>query len=165
MTIDELRKKLHKIDTALFVDTGVTGEFLGVNWLGALQMYDLYDAEENRFREETCDNFLSKDQLNNFKTIISEYLNKKDNDFLARQYSCEQIVKGKQTMKFKNTKDVASVIKETQKDNQSMKDWSRVVIETEEPNPVPIAVVTNDNFEVADGLQIRLKPVYPDKAK
>lgn len=90
---------------------------------------------------------------------------KKDNDFLARQYSFEQIVKGKQTMKFKNTKDVASVIKETQKDNQSMKDWSRVVIETEEPNPVPIAVVTNDNFEVADGLQIRLKPVYPDKAK
>ena len=68
-------------------------------------------------------------------------------------------------MKFKNTKDVASVIKETQKDNQSMKDWSRVVIETEEPNPVPIAVVTNDNCEVADGLQIRLKPVYPDKAK
>ena len=45
-------------------------------------------------------------------------------------------------MKFKNTKDVASVIKDTQKDNQS-----------------------NDNFEVADGLQIRLKPVYPDKAK
>jgi hypothetical protein len=44
-----------------------------------------------------------------------------------------------------------------------MKDWSRVVIETDEPNPVPIAVVTNDNFEVADGLQIRLKPVYPDK--
>lgn len=68
-------------------------------------------------------------------------------------------------MKFKNTKDVASVIKDTQKDNQSMKDWSRVVIETEEPNPVPIAVVTNDNFEVADSLQIRLKPVYPDKAK
>lgn len=68
-------------------------------------------------------------------------------------------------MKFKNTKDVASVIKDTQKDNQSMKDWSRVVIETEEPNPVPIAVVTNDNFEVADGLQVRLKPVYPDKAK
>lgn len=55
-------------------------------------------------------------------------------------------------MKFKNTKDVASVIKDTQKDNQSMKDWSRVVIETDEPNPVPIAVVTNDNFEVADGL-------------
>ena len=66
-------------------------------------------------------------------------------------------------MKFKNTKDVASVLKDTQKDNQSMKDWSRVVIETDEPNPVQIAVVTNDNLEVADGLQIRLKPVYPDK--
>ena len=165
MTIDELRKKLHKIDTKLFVDTGVTGKLLGVNWLGYLQMYDLYDAEENKFHEETCANFLSKDQFNKFKTIITEYLNKKDNDFLARQYSREQIVKGKQIMKFKNTKDVASVIKDTQKDNQSMKDWSRVVIETDEPNPVPIAVVTNDNFEVADGLQIRLKPVYPDKAK
>ncbi len=78
MTIDELRKKLHKIDTALFVDTGVTGKLLGVNWLGYLQMYDLYDAEENKFHEETCANFLPKDQFNKFKTIITEYLNKSD---------------------------------------------------------------------------------------
>lgn len=74
MKIDELKKKLDKIDTALSVDIGLDGKFLGVNWLGLLQTYDLYDAEENKFREEACKNFLSKHQFNKFKKTIAEYL-------------------------------------------------------------------------------------------
>lgn len=41
-----------------------------------------------------------------------------------------------------------------------MEDWSRVVIETDEPNPKTLAIVTNDDFEVADGLRVRWRPVY-----
>ena len=48
----------------------------------------------------------------------------------------------------------------TNKDNFPMKNWSRVIIETDEPNPKLIAIVTNKDFDLADGFRVRLKPVY-----
>lgn len=54
-------------------------------------------------------------------------------------------------------------IKRTQKENKPMKDISRVIVETNEDHPKVLVVITNDSFEMASGLQIREKPVYPDK--
>lgn len=48
------------------------------------------------------------------------------------------------------------------KNNSPMKDWSRVIIETDESTPKTIAIVTNDDYELADGFRVRLKPVYRD---
>lgn len=57
-------------------------------------------------------------------------------------------------------KIMSKAIKRTQKINKPMKDVSRIIIQTDEENPKVIAVVTNDDFEVADGFAIREKPVY-----
>lgn len=46
-------------------------------------------------------------------------------------------------------------------ENTSMSHYSRVIIEREKDSE-PIAVITNDDCEVADGFRVRLKPVYPD---
>ena len=42
------------------------------------------------------------------------------------------------------------------------KNVSRIIIQTDEENPKVITVVTNDDFEVADGYAIRQKPVYEE---
>ncbi|MBU9695583.1 hypothetical protein KSL82_06710 [Limosilactobacillus portuensis] len=42
--------------------------------------------------------------------------------------------------------------------NKPMENWTRVIIETDEKNPKTIAVVVNDDYEVADGFRVRLKP-------
>ena len=60
-------------------------------------------------------------------------------------------------------KIMSKAIRRTQKVNKPMKNVSRIIIQTDEENPKVIAVVTNDDFEVADGYAIRQKPVYPDK--
>ncbi|MGZ7895661.1 hypothetical protein ACXVRT_10040 [Lactobacillus crispatus] len=57
-------------------------------------------------------------------------------------------------------KIMSKAIRRTQKVNKPMKDVSRIIIQTDEKNPKIIAVVTNDDFEVADGYVIRQKPVY-----
>lgn len=59
-------------------------------------------------------------------------------------------------------KTMAEGIKRTQKVNKPMKDISRIIIQTDEENPKVIAVVTNDDFEVANGYAIREKPVYKE---
>ena len=46
-------------------------------------------------------------------------------------------------------------------ENTPMSHYSRVIIEREKDSE-PIAVITNDDCEVADGFRVRLKPVYPD---
>ena len=60
-------------------------------------------------------------------------------------------------------KIMSKAIRRTQKINKPMKDISRIIVQTDEEDPKAIAVVTNDDFEVADGYVIRQKPVYPDK--
>ncbi|WP_225415759.1 hypothetical protein [Ligilactobacillus salivarius] len=42
--------------------------------------------------------------------------------------------------------------------NEPMNKWTRVIIQTNEKNPKPIAIMTNDNYEVAKGFVIRLLP-------
>ena len=47
----------------------------------------------------------------------------------------------------------------TNEDNQPMNNWSRVIIETDEANPQVLAIVTNEEYELAKGLRILLKPI------
>lgn len=60
------------------------------------------------------------------------------------------------------TKSMADAIKETQSLNKPMKDWSRIIIETDERNPKVLAIITADDYQLANGLKIRIKPVYDD---
>lgn len=45
---------------------------------------------------------------------------------------------------------------------ESLHDYTKVVVETESKNPVTIAVITADGWELADGYRIRLTPTYDD---
>lgn len=47
----------------------------------------------------------------------------------------------------------------TNEDNQPMNNWSRVIIETDEANSQVLAIVTNEEYELAKGLRIQLKPI------
>ena len=57
-------------------------------------------------------------------------------------------------------KIMSKAIRRTQKINKPMKDISRIIVQTDEEDPKVIAIITNDDFEVADGYVIREKPVY-----
>lgn len=46
------------------------------------------------------------------------------------------------------------------KTKKSLEDYTRVIIETEEENPITIAVITSEEVEVADGYRVRLTPKY-----
>lgn len=54
--------------------------------------------------------------------------------------------------------EIEKLIKETQGTDKPMAKWARVIIETEEKNPKPIAIMTNNDCEVARGFVIRLLP-------
>lgn len=43
-----------------------------------------------------------------------------------------------------------------------LKDITRVIVETDEENPVPIAVITADDVETAKGYRVRMRPKYND---
>ena len=43
---------------------------------------------------------------------------------------------------------------------KEIRDWTRIIIETDEENPTPIATITEDNIEMADGYRVRERPVY-----
>lgn len=43
-----------------------------------------------------------------------------------------------------------------------LKDIARVIVETDEENPVTIAVITADNIEPANGYRVRMRPKYND---
>lgn len=38
--------------------------------------------------------------------------------------------------------------------------WTRIIVETDEENPTPIATITEDNIEMADGYRVRERPDY-----
>ena len=46
-----------------------------------------------------------------------------------------------------------------------LKDITRVIVETDEENPVSIAVITADNIESANGYRVRMRPEYNDSAR
>lgn len=43
-----------------------------------------------------------------------------------------------------------------------LKDVTKLVVETDEKNPVTIAVITNDGIDVAVGYRVRVTPEYTD---
>ena len=38
--------------------------------------------------------------------------------------------------------------------------WTRIIVETDEKDPVVIATITEDDIDMADGYRVRLRPVY-----
>ncbi len=43
---------------------------------------------------------------------------------------------------------------------ENLRDYTRIVVETDEENPITIADVTVNEIQVADGYRIRLAPQY-----
>mgnify|MGYP001744448645 FL=1 len=43
---------------------------------------------------------------------------------------------------------------------KEIRGWTRIVVETDEENPTPIATITEDNIEMADGYRVRERPDY-----
>lgn len=43
---------------------------------------------------------------------------------------------------------------------EPLKDYAKIVVETDEENPTIIAVITSENIEVADDHRVRLTPLY-----
>lgn len=39
-------------------------------------------------------------------------------------------------------------------------DYTKIVVETAEKNPVTIATIDADNIEVSEGYRVRLTPIY-----
>ena len=54
--------------------------------------------------------------------------------------------------------EIEKLIKEAQNTDEPMNKWARVIIQTNEKNPKPIAIMTNNDCEVAKGFVIRLLP-------
>lgn len=43
---------------------------------------------------------------------------------------------------------------------KNLGDYTKIVVETDEENPITIATITNDNVELLDGYRVRLTPEY-----
>ena len=54
--------------------------------------------------------------------------------------------------------NISEFKRKTDKTRVPMKNWSRVIIETDEDQPKTLAIVTNDDYELADGLRVRFLP-------
>lgn len=44
--------------------------------------------------------------------------------------------------------------------DETLKDYTKIVVETDEENPVTIAVITANDVSPADGYRVRLTPKY-----
>ena len=42
----------------------------------------------------------------------------------------------------------------------TLSDWTRIVIETDEKDPVTIADITADSTDIRDGYRVRFTPLY-----
>lgn len=84
-------------------------------------------------------------------------------DFKKRRYRriqrlLENQLKNLKAEELPGMNEIEKLIKETQNTDEPMNKWARVIIQTNEKNPKPIAIMTNDNYEVAKGFVIRLLP-------
>lgn len=43
---------------------------------------------------------------------------------------------------------------------KEIRGWTRIIVETDEENPTPIATITEDSIEMADGYRVRERPDY-----
>jgi hypothetical protein len=43
---------------------------------------------------------------------------------------------------------------------ETLKDYTKIVVETDEENPITIAEITSEEVNIADGYRVRLTPEY-----
>lgn len=43
---------------------------------------------------------------------------------------------------------------------ETLKDYTKIVVETDEENPITIAKITSEEVNIADGYRVRLTPEY-----
>lgn len=43
---------------------------------------------------------------------------------------------------------------------KTLKDYTKIIVETDEENPVTVAVITTDAVEPAEGYRVRMTPDY-----
>lgn len=43
---------------------------------------------------------------------------------------------------------------------EQLSDYTKIVVETDEENPVTVASITSDAIDIEDGYRVRLTPVY-----
>ena len=43
---------------------------------------------------------------------------------------------------------------------KEIRGWTRIIVETDEKDPVTIATITEEDIDMADGYRVRLRPVY-----
>lgn len=43
---------------------------------------------------------------------------------------------------------------------ETLKDYTKIVVETDEENPITIAEITSEEINAADGYRVRLTPEY-----
>lgn len=43
---------------------------------------------------------------------------------------------------------------------ETLSDYTKIVVETDEKNPTAIATITQDKVDVAEGFRVRLTPKY-----
>ena len=51
-------------------------------------------------------------------------------------------------------------MKQRKENSPEIRGWTRIIVETDEENPVTIATITEDDIDMADGYRVRLRPVY-----
>ena len=44
-------------------------------------------------------------------------------------------------------------------ENKKSLDYEYVIVETDEENPITIAIISNDNIDTVDGYRVRVKPI------
>lgn len=56
-------------------------------------------------------------------------------------------------------------MKQRKENLPEIRGWTRIIVETDEKDPVVIATITADETDVADGYRVRLRPVYERKGR
>ena len=50
--------------------------------------------------------------------------------------------------------------KKSKENPPEIRGWTRIIVETDEENPVTVATITADETDMADGYRVRFRPVY-----
>ena len=53
--------------------------------------------------------------------------------------------------------------KKSKENPPEIRSWTRIIVETDEENPVTIATITADETDVVDGYRVRFRPVYDNQ--
>jgi len=74
------------------------------------------------------------------------------------RYLCRKAYATVKIMRKSSRNKVERKVRGMQKEN--LRDYTRIVVETDEENPITIADVTVNEIQVADGYRVRLAPQY-----